>query len=191
MRSFNVLSVLLIASACGTMEAQEGPGGGGSADAAAPRADSAPRADAAPILPPCEGVNGPDGHCFFLSAPALEGAAAYASATLDCAEQGGAQLATVTTDAEHAFVIASFCPGGTCEELWIGLNDRGIEGTYVWADGSPFEFSAWGEGEPNNAGGGQGEDCVEYATQPVGDVLSPVWNDISCLLPRRGLCELD
>jgi hypothetical protein len=46
--------------------------------------------------------------------------------------------------------------------FWIGIHDRVIEGTYVKTTGGPATFLPWdtGAGEPDNPGGGGGQDCV-------------------------------
>ena len=47
-----------------------------------------------------------------------------------------------------------------------------VEKKWVWSDGTPFGFTYWKEGEPNNAGG---EDCL-MLWKKEGDK----WNDVSC-----------
>ena len=42
----------------------------------------------------------------------------------------------------------------------------------MWTDGTPLEFTAWNEGEPNNVGE---EDCVNLPTWSAG-----LWNDLPC-----------
>ena len=38
------------------------------------------------------------------------------------------------------------------QHLWIGINDYGSEGTWVWADGTPVSYTNWNSGEPNSGG---------------------------------------
>jgi hypothetical protein len=49
--------------------------------------------------------------------------------------------------------------GGT-GTFWIGINDRVQEDTFVLASGDPFTFKPWAGGEPDDPGGGGGQDCV-------------------------------
>jgi hypothetical protein len=51
----------------------------------------------------------------------------------------------------------------------------------VWTDGSPWTFSGFGVGEPND--GNHNEDCAEWLAA-TGD-----WNDLECGLERGALCE--
>ena len=57
------------------------------------------------------------------------------------------------------------------------------------SDGSDVTFTAWADGEPNNAGiGGFGEDCVMIVGA---DNLK--WNDESCIkdYAAHALCEVN
>ncbi len=65
-----------------------------------------------------------------------------------CAEMGG-HLAVVTSSEEAAFV-ATLCDGAYA---FLGASDDAEEGTWVWVDGTPWEFTWWMDGQPNNYGG--------------------------------------
>lgn len=56
---------------------------------------------------------------------------------------------------------------------WIGLNDRGSEGTFVWADNQANDFTYWATNQPNNF---NNEDCVHT----LGVKHSFLWNDVGC-----------
>lgn len=43
--------------------------------------------------------------------------------------------------------------------FWMGATDTASEGTWVWVDGTPFSFTDWSGGEPNNSGN---EDFLAY-----------------------------
>jgi hypothetical protein len=82
----------------------------------------------------------------------------------------GGHLVTVNDAAENDWLIATL---GT--EYYIGMNDRAIEGTWVWASGEPVTFTGWFDGEPNDY---QGQDAaVIWNKPPVGwDDVSDSWN---------------
>ena len=44
---------------------------------------------------------------------------------------------------------------------WIGFQDTGREGGFVWLDGSTVEFVDFAPGEPNGVDANGGEDAVE------------------------------
>lgn len=65
------------------------------------------------------------------------------------------------------------------EEGWIGLNDRDVEGDFVWSDDSPVDFLPWASGFPREDG--RDSDCV---------VLTP-WGlmDVPCASEKPCLCR--
>lgn len=73
-------------------------------------------------------------------------------------------LVTVTSEEEHRFLESHW----ELWAIWIGLSDRRIEGVYEWVTGEPFQYSRWGDNEPNNAGN---EDFISYTASPG------FWND--------------
>lgn len=116
--------------------------------------------------------NGKAAFCF--------GARPWAEAEADCVEQGG-HLISIHNQTMQTFVSAeAFAIQGS--DWWHGLNDVAVEGTFVWADGSPVNFMAWADGEPNNAGD---EDCANFI--PWGDGK---WNDLPCDQARPYVCRL-
>ncbi|CAC5377526.1 unnamed protein product [Mytilus coruscus] len=77
--------------------------------------------------------------------------------------------------------VNSFMQRNSLSATWIGLNDRSIEGSWEWLDGSYLKptQAAWGAGEPNDHE--SKEDCVEtYATE---------WNDLDCEAKLSVVCQ--
>ncbi|HSK02099.1 MAG TPA: C-type lectin domain-containing protein [Kofleriaceae bacterium] len=69
--------------------------------------------------------------------------------------------------------------GGT---FWVGINDLVVEGTYVEAELSgPATFLPWAAGQPDNAGGGSGADCVAATATTI--------SDEACSSNRPAACE--
>lgn len=66
------------------------------------------------------------------------------------AEKLGGHLATITSEAENAFVagVANAGPVAPCHCGGLKLN-----GTWTWITGEPWGFTNWYAGEPNNQGG--------------------------------------
>jgi hypothetical protein len=63
---------------------------------------------------------------------------------------------------------------GHNQAVWIGINDRSIENSYVNTDGSKMDWLNWNKGEPNDMN--HNEDCVEFHT------YDGHWNDNKCKL---------
>ncbi|CAG0904409.1 unnamed protein product [Cyprideis torosa] len=83
----------------------------------------------------------------------------------------GFELVTIESSAENAFVF-----GLLSDEAWIGLNDRAIEGTFVWSDGSQSGYTNWYADQPNDY---LNQDCVY-----INDVVyGEKWGDHPCAPP--------
>ncbi len=111
-------------------------------------------------------VNSANGHTYHL----LE------STTWTEAEAGavilGGHLATVRDQAENDWIWSNFSNwGGQDRDLWIGLNDVALEGTFVWSSGESNTFRYWASGQPDNNGGN--EDYVH-----IGELNTDQWNDM-------------
>ncbi|KAM9335513.1 type-2 ice-structuring protein-like [Symphorus nematophorus] len=74
----------------------------------------------------------------------------WADAERNCQALGG-NLASVHSTAEHDVIqnmIQSIT--GTHQLTWLGGYDAAQEGTWLWSDGTPFTFSYWDVGQPDN-----------------------------------------
>lgn len=65
----------------------------------------------------------------------------------------GWDLATVGSAAENTFLESQLNAGlPDRSHMWIGATDRLLENAFQWVDGTPFLFTDWWGGEPNNLG---------------------------------------
>ena len=113
----------------------------------------------------CNGCNlgSRAGHSYYYCSTTVT----WASAQATC-EALGANLITIDDAFENNFIAGEPLPGPNLG-FWIGANDIASEGTFAWADGTPWAFSNWLTGEPNDANGN--EDCTVWAG---------TWNDVPC-----------
>jgi len=141
---------------------------------------------AGPMSLPGGAVHNPvNGHHYFVSPTVTDWPTAEAYA----ASLGG-HLATVDDSIENAWIVQTFAPLYADTRLFIGLNDVHVEGTFVWADGTPIDYVNWGGGQPdNNTGNGNwaGQNWGDIALRDSGPVLAGQWSDGSAGL--RGLIE--
>jgi len=96
----------------------------------------------------------------------------------------GGYLATITSAAENTYVRGL---AGTAQ-IWLGGSDTASEGVWRWVNGGTESgvqfwqgaaggsvqnslYANWGSGEPNNAGGGVGEDFMVM-------LAAGTWNDL-------------
>jgi len=93
-------------------------------------------------------------------------------------------LATVNDAAENAWLHSEMSGG------WIGINDDGHEGGWVWSSGEGgawiqgvggSSYTNWHPGEPNNSGG---EHYAELRTD------NGQWNDLRATHTRQGIVEM-
>ncbi|MCH2111234.1 MAG: hypothetical protein MK213_00115 [Planctomycetes bacterium] len=84
----------------------------------------------------------------------------------------GGHLATVRSQTENDWIWQTFSYfGGVDRDLWIGLNDVAVEGTFVWSSGDPSTFRYWAANQPDNNGGN--ENYVH-----IGELSTDQWNDM-------------
>lgn len=99
----------------------------------------------------------------------------------DACKASGGLLATLDSAAANAAIARALTPKLVDPRLWIGATDQGVEAAFIWTDGSPWTFSAFAPGEPNDQN--RNEDCTEW------DASSGRWNDLPCSELRGALCE--
>ena len=97
-----------------------------------------------------------------------------------CQREGG-HLASVSTSDIDDYINQGF-ESHNLDTVWIGGTDVEEEGTCKWADCSPWNYTLWGHGEPNNLGGD--EDCLEQINDSAGR-----WNDDDCPLKKAFVCS--
>ena len=129
----------------------------------------------------CVSLPGPnDGVLVFCS----EEARTFWGAEKACKSRGGHLAAMHSVDEQKMIADGALVSSkGLWLPWWIGLNDVDAEGSFVWTDGTPVDFTKWSAGEPNNAGGA--EHCVH-----IHGVEASVWNDIPCDVLRPYICLL-
>nr|XP_057907880.1 galactose-specific lectin nattectin-like [Doryrhamphus excisus] len=92
----------------------------------------------------------------------------------------GGNLVSIHSALENAVVKELIRKGSAVfENTWIGLHDTVQEGDMMWTDGSPTDYTDYGDGEPN------GDDCVEVQEK------DEQWNDSKCNEEHSFLCAKD
>lgn len=121
-------------------------------------------------------IYGTNGHDYlFVQTPKT-----WEEARFYCQNQGY-YLVTINDAGEEAFLHTQESRRIPLSDWWIGVSDRGIEGSWSWVSGTS-SYSNWAPGEPNDAYGNEdcGSDNYSY---------NNFWNDLDCTLPRPFICE--
>src|SRR5215472_67140 len=133
-------------------------------------------------------ANPTNGHIYYLLSQNT-----WSNAEAEAVSLGG-HLATVRNQAENAWIFQTFSSyGGEARILWIGLSDRDKKFHFTWSSGESASYTAWAEGEPNNAG--RGEDFVAIYFYPFHNQRGK-WNDFGDRnlsprgLPMNGVMEI-
>lgn len=180
------LAVLALLAGCGDATIG-GPPVEASADAQPEVADAVPPV----VLPPpdarsCAGgdaqvVDPSNGHCLLYVAAITT----WSLAQADCVARGGS-LAAISSAAENGIVTGLPTTPATLPDVWIGLTDTAVEGTFTWVTGEALAYTNWRTGEPNNGGtSGMQEDCAVLEADTAG-----TWDDRPCGRQYPYICEM-
>ena len=104
------------------------------------------------------------GYCYFTS----RACASWLTAVSNCSTMSSS-LVTVHNQNENVYI--QHRPNG--ERSWIGLNDRSVEGSFVWTNKEISSFRFWAPQQPNDW---KNEDCVHT----LGAKHGYTWNDVPC-----------
>ncbi|RUS87724.1 hypothetical protein EGW08_004470, partial [Elysia chlorotica] len=95
----------------------------------------------------------------------------FQTAAKNCNSFGG-NLAMPKTKDVNDFLLEEMGKINATESMWIGLNDKDVEGEWKWMDGTQVQF--WNNMEQSNYGLSIFEDCVALNPQ------DRQWHDYRC-----------
>ncbi|XP_047454465.1 ladderlectin-like isoform X2 [Mugil cephalus] len=125
----------------------------------------------------CPGWSEYNGRCFIFIPTHMT----WATAERNCRSLRG-NLASVRDVFEYqAIQKVIWSSTHAYPKTWIGGNYGGEKGFWLWSDGTPFHYSNWCRGEPNNLGGRQ--NCIQMNFRDY-----KCWDDEKCHLRRPSVC---
>ncbi|XP_069478438.1 lectin-like [Ambystoma mexicanum] len=99
--------------------------------------------------------------------------------------QPGGHLASVHSLEENNFIQQLVLEKAKSNvHIWIGASDTYKDRTFMWTDGTVWDFQKWYPGEPNNAGGR--EPCLQFNFGNPG-----IWNDSQCSGSLPFVCKVN
>ncbi|EDO26420.1 predicted protein [Nematostella vectensis] len=114
-----------------------------------------------------------NGYCYLTSNTCLS----WKQSESACAVLGSG-LVSVHNYEENVFIQQQH----NGEKSWVGLSDVTSEGRFVWADGSPTNFTNWAPNQPNDY---KNQDCVHT----LGVNYGYKWNDVQCSSCHNYTCK--
>lgn len=120
-------------------------------------------------------VVGPNGHRYEVVFE--EGITWQAARAAALARGPGWSLATIGDATESQFVESLLDAANPLQRshFWLGASDQVAEGRFDWVDGTPFSFTDWHVGEPNNR---NNEDFVAFDLRDTGWGWNDAPNDL-------------
>ncbi|XP_026181715.1 ladderlectin-like isoform X2 [Mastacembelus armatus] len=104
----------------------------------------------------------------------------WPDAEKNCLLQNG-WLASVLDAEENAVIQKVISDAKGTGLIWLGGHDITQEGKWKWIDGTPFTYTKWRPGQPDNWQGN--EDCLHLNAEGKW-----FWNDLDCQTPLPSVC---
>ncbi|XP_026181764.1 ladderlectin-like [Mastacembelus armatus] len=117
-----------------------------------------------------------NGRCFMHVPKALT----WPAAQLNCQSLGG-NLASVRDAEEYEVIQKVIADAKGTGLIWIGGHDLIQEGKWKWTDKTPFTYTNWAPGQPDDYQ--RNEDCLQISTEG-----RRFWNDLDCQTPLPSVC---
>ncbi|XP_018764911.2 macrophage mannose receptor 1-like [Serinus canaria] len=132
--------------------------------------------------------------CYKIFGSREEETLTWHSARSVCRDVGG-NLASIHNNQVQAFL--TFHLKDVASETWIGLNDINSENTYLWTDGSVFDYSNWAPGFPFRDNFKVVDwkyitietDCIAMTRRSADD--AGLWANTDCQHNKSYICQMD
>ena len=97
-----------------------------------------------------------------------------------------ANLVSLHSEEEHQFVVGLHEGSGI---PWLGgRRDPGNRETWLWSDGTPWDYTNWAGGQPDGIRNGV-EDCAHIWDVNKWNKVYGLWNDAPCTSETTFVCK--
>ena len=140
--------------------------------------------NASQCIPSCSDAWGENDSCCYLWP---DGTKTWKEAEDDCIQKGG-HLASITNERIDNYIRSKVHPAkhhvnyNNFKYPWLGGSDS-KKGEWRWTDGSQWNFTKWGNAQPNDFN--QNQKCLQMNRHPIHDG----WNDYDCEAQQRFVCS--
>ena len=94
-------------------------------------------------------------------------------------------MASIHSEEEHQFVLG--LDGGSGYPWLGGRRDPGNRDNFIWSDGTPWDYSNWAVGQPDDIA--RREDCAHMWDVNQWNRISGLWNDRPCSVAGSFVCK--
>ena len=100
-----------------------------------------------------------------------------------CQGTNGGDLASIPDMETNEVVLSLISDSGM---YWIGGTDAASEGVWQWADGTPWSFTNWVSGQPNNGNHGSQHHLV---IRGMAHEMHGQWLDVTETVNNYFICQ--
>lgn len=109
-------------------------------------------------------------------------AANYETAKAACEADSG-NLASVGSELENSLVLSVLTAGDNNSNGWLGATDTATDGTWVWDDGTAWDYQNWWSSAAGGTQGGTVQNCLQVRWADT------TWDDTKCSSEKWYVCK--